>query len=48
MGERAGEGRYEFGILFVGGIEHQRPGKTTTQRAVLSSMLTAAHAARIC
>lgn len=26
MGERAGEGRYEFGILFVGGIEHQRPG----------------------
>jgi len=26
MGERVGEGRYEFGILFVGGIEHQRPG----------------------
>jgi hypothetical protein len=26
MGERAGEGRYKFGILFVGGIEHQRPG----------------------
>ena len=26
MGERAGEGRHEFGILFVGGIEHQRPG----------------------
>ena len=25
MQERAGEGRYKFGILFVGGIEHQRP-----------------------
>ena len=26
MPERDGKGQYEFGILFVGGIEHQRPG----------------------